>query len=356
MPPISLMVKPASALCNMSCAYCFYHSLAQQRESYSYGMMTENTAEEVIKKALTYAGGAPMYLSFQGGEPLLRGKEFFRFVLATVGRNNTANSPVTLALQTNGQLIDDDWCRIFAEGDWLIGLSLDGDEVSNINRIDKEGKPVFHSTLAAAALLQKHSIPFNILSVVTEGSAKRIRSIYKFLTSRGFKHMQFIPCLKPLGGKPNGFCITKKTYGDYLISLFRLYLDDIRRGNYISVRQLDNFVLLANGRPAEQCGMNGKCGTQFVIEGDGTVFPCDFFCLDEYKLGNINNGKFSDFAVHPKMLQFVKESTKENDKCKKCKFFALCKGGCKRERSDVDKCEGYKKFFSYALPHLKNIR
>lgn len=356
MPPISVMVKPSSSLCNMSCTYCFYHSLSKQRESVSYGMMSEKTVEGVIKKALEFADGSQVYLSFQGGEPLLRGIDFFEFVFKTVRDLNTLRSPVTLALQTNGLLIDEKWCKLFKKADWLIGLSLDGDELNNINRIDNSGNPVFERTLAAAKLMQKFGVHFNILTVVTEQSAKNIANIYNFLTAQGFRYLQFIPCLKPFGSEASPLTINEKTYGNYLIELFILYLGDIKRGRYVSVRQLDNLVLLSKGRPSEQCGMNGTCSSQFVVEGDGTVFPCDFYCLDEYRLGNINDNDFTELSANPIRIAFLKSSINVKDECKKCQYLTLCRGGgCKREKLDFDKCNGYRQFLTYALPHLKKI-
>lgn len=349
------MVKPSSSLCNMSCKYCFYHSLARQRESYSYGQMSFETIERVIYEALKFAAGGPFYLSFQGGEPLLRGKEFFRFVLDKIREHNKKHSPVALAVQTNGLHIDDEWCRLFLEGNFLVGLSLDGEEEDNINRVDNAGNPVFGKVLASAKLLQRYGVDFNVLCVVTERAAKNIARIYKFFASQGFRHLQFIPCLKPLGSGYSPFCITERTYGDYLITLFDLYLEDIRNGNYVSVRHLDNFALLAKGQRAEQCGMNGTCGAQFVVEGDGTVFPCDFYCLDEFKLGNINETTFSDIARLAKFWQFIKGSASESRKCLSCAYYNLCRGGCKRERIDLEKCAAYKRFFDYALPALRKI-
>lgn len=202
---------------------------------------------------------------------MLRGIDFFEYVYKTIHDCNTLHSPIVLALQTNGLLIDEEWCKLLKKADWLIGLSLDGDELNNINRIDNSGNPVFYRTLDAAKLMQKFSINFNILTVVTQQSAKNISNIYKFLTAQGFIYLQFIPCLKPFGSQASPLTINDNTYGDFLIELFKLYLADIKRGRYVSVRQLDNLVLLSKGRPAEQCGMNGACSSQFIVEGDGTV-------------------------------------------------------------------------------------
>ena len=121
MPPISIMIKPASSTCNMRCKYCFYNDVAKNRETPSHGAMSLQTAETVVKKAFAYADGNPVWFNFQGGEPLLAGKAFFRATLNLISRANIKNSPVFLGIQTNGTLIDDEWCEIFKTGDFLVG-------------------------------------------------------------------------------------------------------------------------------------------------------------------------------------------------------------------------------------------
>lgn len=357
MPPISIMIKPASSTCNMRCKYCFYNDVAKNRETPSHGAMSLQTAETVVKKAFAYADGNPVWFNFQGGEPLLAGKTFFRATLNLISRANIKNSPVFLGIQTNGTLIDDEWCEIFKTNDFLVGLSLDGDETANVNRVDKDGNPTFQKVVAAAKLLQKHNVNFNILTVLTKDVAMRIGKIYPFFTSQGFKRLQFIPCLKPLSGEVENpdFYLDEKSYALFLLSAFALYQKDMANGYYTSIRQFDNFVRLAHFERAEQCGMNGHCTHQFVIESDGSVYPCDFYCTDEYLLGNISDNDFFTLEHTNKAVEFIKESLVVDETCKSCEYYMLCKGGCKRERRDVEKCKAYKTFFRFALPYLKNM-
>lgn len=370
---ISIMLKPASSNCNLRCKYCFYNSLSSQREMPSHGLMSEKTLRVTLKKAFDFAGNDRVMLSFQGGEPLLAGKDFFRKLHEIILQLNVNRAPVSIGIQTNGTLIDDEWCSIFKRGGYLVGLSLDGDELADSLRIDANGNQTFHRVLESAKLMQKYGVNFNILTVLTKQVANRIVPIYNFFKKQKFKHLQFIPMLKPLrldeSGKPS--CV--KTYGEpfpsedenyvmsgddyyeFLQKCFSLYLKDCMDGKYTSVRQFDNFVRLAHFQNCEQCGMEGHCCHQFVIEGDGEVYPCDFYCLDCYDMGNINDTDFFALSKHPVAVEFIKESMVVEEKCKTCKYFAMCKNGCKRERIDIDKCEAYKKFFAYALPHLQRI-
>ena len=375
MPPVSLMIKPASSNCNLRCKYCFYHDLASCREMPSHGMMTLNTLEDILKKAFEFADGSMVMISFQGGEPLLAGKDFFRGFAAMLPRLNTKRSAVHVGVQTNGTLIDEEWCDIFLKNRYLVGLSLDGDAVTNVLRIDAKGEDTFDRVYSAAKMLQAKKVDFNILTVITKPVVDNISRVYSFFRKNKFKHLQFIPCLKPLGMPKadtpesfyeNGdeaenmmnaedFHINAEDYEIFLKKAFSLYTRDYIDGRYTSIRLFDNFVRLAHSQRAEQCGMNGHCTHQYVIEADGEVYPCDFYCTDEYSLGNILDTDFAKLERSPKAIKFIEESLGIEEKCKECNYYRLCKNGCKRERIDLDKCTAYKNFFPYALPHLKRM-
>ena len=346
MPSVSIMLKPASSLCNMRCEYCFYHSLAGQRSAPSHGMMSGDTLKNVIEKAFAYADGAPVSLSFQGGEPLLAGKDFFRLAEQLLRTLNRKRSRVSVGVQTNGTLLDDEWCDMFTRFGWLVGLSLDGDRNHNAMRVFEDGTPSFDAAYSAAKLLEKHRTPFNILAVLTRPVAENIERVYAFFRRNKFRHLQFIPVLRPLGGEEakedDGVSLTPAAYLNFLKKAFSLYMKDMIDGRYTSIR-------------AEQCGMNGGCSQQFVVEGDGAVYPCDFYCLDEYLMGNINESSFEELAESPVAVKFLEEGSVLPEKCKGCKYLRMCNGGCKRERIDIDKCEAYTEFFDYALPHLKRM-
>lgn len=352
MPELSIMIKPASSMCNLRCKYCFYHSLAGARESFSYGYMTESVAESVISKALDFADGESVYFAFQGGEPLFAGKTWFENFVLKVKQYNKKNSRIYYALQTNGTLIDDAFAEFFAQNGFLIGVSLDGDQSANRYRLDANLNYTFPKVINALNILKKYNVDFNILSVATGWSADHIEEIYRYFKSQGFRYIQFIPCLRPFADdSENELYMTVGQYADFLIRGFNMYVKDYVRGEYTSVRIFDNFVNLYLGNKAEQCGMCGYCSHQFVIESNGNVYPCDFYCLDEWLLGNILTSDFRALAHTDKAIDFIKESLILPEKCKQCRFYALCRGGgCKRSRQDRDYCQAYKMFFSTCLP------
>lgn len=355
MPALSIMIKPASSMCNLRCKYCFYHSIADSREEFSYGVMQPRIADKLIADALEFAGGESIYFAFQGGEPLFAGMEYFRHFVDTVNRLNVGKSAIYYSLQTNGTLIDEAWADFFRANDFLIGLSLDGDQDANRYRVDADLNYTFPRVMQSAKLLREKKVEFNILIVTTGWTADHIEQVYRFLTEQGFRYLQFIPCLRPFGSnEESDLYMTVKQYGDFLIRLFNLYVKDYVRGKYVSVRQLDNWVRLYLGGRPEQCGVGGHCSHQFVVEGNGNVYPCDFYCLDEWLLGNIEESGFQTLAHTPRAIEFIRESLPVPQKCRTCRYYALCRaGGCKRSRADRDYCEAYRMFFDAVLPMFR---
>ena len=352
MPPLSIMVKPASSLCNLRCRYCFYHDVSAHRALPSFGRMTGETAEMLIRKALDFANGESVAFTFQGGEPLLAGLAFFRRFVQTVKAFNQKNSPIFFGLQTNGTLLTDAWADFFRENDFLIGLSLDGDRPMNRFRVDANGKNTYGKIMDAAGILQAHKVRFNILTVLTGACADNIDTVWNSFVQKGFRYLQFIPCLRPFGDKSeSALYMTERQYARFLIHGFNAYVREYVRGNYISVRYFDNLVRLYLGDPPEQCGMCGHCMHQFVAEGNGNIYPCDFYCTDTWLLGNIRETDFDTLAHSERATAFLRESLAVPDACKACKYYALCRsGGCKRMRQDRNYCAAYKAFFDSCLP------
>ena len=351
MEHLTVMIKPSSSLCNMRCRYCFYCDVAENRDTKSYGIMTDATAANIIEKVFDAAKRSVSFI-FQGGEPTLAGLDFFKSFVESVNILNKSSIKVFYSIQTNGLDISEDFAGFFAANNFLVGLSLDGNkETHDFMRIDAVGNPTHNRVMKTAKLFNKYKVEYNILVVVTANTVKHIEKIYGFFKTGGFKYLQFIPCLAPLGSEP--FCLphalTPLLYEDFLTRLFKLYYADFMAGNYISIRFFDNLVNIAAGQRSEQCGMLGYCPGQLVIEADGSVFPCDFYCVDNWKLGNINEMSIDEISITDKMKAFCMSSLYEDEKCRVCGVFDFCRGGCRRDRDlSVDGTAG-ENIYCYAL-------
>lgn len=306
MPPVNVLIKPASSACNMTCAYCFYRDVASHRQEGFQGMLSPRLMEEVVAGAMEFAEHSCSFL-FQGGEPTLAGLDFYRQVVELVKKHEKPGVKVSYAIQTNAFRLDEEWCAFFKEHDFLVGVSLDGPaELHNLNRTDPAQNGTFNDVMRSVALLKKHGVTFNILCVLTGKNARSIERIYRFFRKQGLDHIQFIPCLEPLGQERGRerYHLSVEEYGEFLIRVFDLWFQDLLSGQYVSIRHIDNWLQILLGGQPEACGMVGRCSIQFVVEGDGGVYPCDFYVLDELRLGTVGENSFAEMAQSAAARQF----------------------------------------------------
>lgn len=369
MPPLSLLIKPASGICDLDCTYCFYHDIMNKREQESYGFMKPDTLEQIIRKALDYAEGSCTF-GFQGGEPILAGLDFFKKVIFLQReyqqKNPQKNLLITNTVQTNGRRIDKEWAAFLKENQFLVGISLDGTrDTHDRYRRTPAGKGTFQDVINAIRLFNEYQVEYNVLTVVNRDTAAGIKQIYDFYKEQGFDYLQFIPCLDPFEEKRGGqeYSLTPKLYGQFLCEFFDLWYEDMNRGKPVYIRQFENYILMLLGNPAESCDMNGHCSLQHVIESNGNVYPCDFFVMDRYLLGNIREHGFPELRQRYEDSRFYQESLDRSDECSRCKYFCLCRNGCKRNRIMDEQgqyqknyfCDSYKMFFGYCMERLIEI-
>ena len=365
MPPLSLLIKPASSLCNLRCNYCFYNSLSSKRKIQCYGVMKEEVLEELIKRVLKEGSGHCSF-AFQGGEPTLAGLDFFEKVVKFQKKYNYKNLKIYNSLQTNGILINEEWADFFKRNNFLVGLSLDGPkDVHDLNRKDYKSFPTFNKVERTSKLLKKYGVDFNILCVVTSSTSKKIDKIYKYFKEQDFRFIQFINCLDPLYEERGSYNYSLK-YEDYTIflkRLFDLWYEDFLRGKIISIRYFDSLLEKILIGKSSSCGMNGSCTCQYVIEGDGSVYPCDFYVLDKWNLGNIRDKTMKELFECKENKEFIEKSLKVSKECELCKWFYLCRGGCRRDRDFKEEdslglnyyCRSYKEFFEYSYERLLEV-
>lgn len=361
---LSLLIKPASSLCNLRCRYCFYHDVAAIREHPSYGVMGPEVMGHLINRAFDAASSVTF--AFQGGEPTLAGLPYFVRFAEAVNAVKPQGAAVQYAIQTNGAAITEEFARFFHDNCFLVGLSLDGPKALHDGmRRDGQGGGSWQRAMAAARLFNQTAVEYNILSVVTAETARHAGQVYRFFKDQGFRYLQFIPCLDALGAVPfsEKHSLTPDRYARFLIELFGLWADDVEAGSGVSIRFFDNLLQMAAGYPPEQCGMQGHCNGQLVVESDGSLYPCDFYCVDNWRIGNIAEMTFGEAYASPVMARFMETSVFEDAKCRICPWFRLCRGGCRRDRDNMADgvagenryCEALRQFFAVAAPRLPGL-
>ena len=362
MPPVSVLIKPASGSCNLRCSYCFYTDEVSRRAAHGCGVMSDETMECLIRRIFESAE-TQVSIGFQGGEPLLAGLAYYERFTRLAAAYNRRGVPVQYSIQTNGLLLDEDWAAFFRRHDFLVGISVDGlRETHDANRVDPAGGGSYGQVAAAIARLERRGVPFNILTVVNAQTAPRIREIYRDYMARGWVYQQYIPCLDPLGETPGGhpWSLTADAYGTFLCELFDLWYEDRRNGVFVYNRYFENLAALLLRYPTEACGMSGCCTVNLTVEADGSVYPCDFYALDELLLGNIRESSLEKLRDAENARRFVETSRRIDPACLGCESLALCRGGCRRSRQLTSLwepgpnalCKAFQRFFPYAVPRL----
>jgi uncharacterized protein len=364
-----IMAKPTGSACNLNCAYCFF---LKKEELYpgSNFRMSEEVLEAYIQQLLEAHQVPQVTVAWQGGEPTLMGLDFFRRSIELQEKYRRPGTLIENTFQTNGVLLDAEWCRFFRENGFLIGLSLDGPkEQHDFYRKDKGGRGTWERAVKAARLLQKHGVEFNVLCTVNARNADHPLEVYRFFRDELDVHyLQFIPIVerKNESGFQEGDEVTDRSvrpekWGRFLIEIFDEWVKrDVGR----------TFVLNFDGALAGWLGMAGTvcifgptCGLGMALEHNGDLYSCDHFVEPDYYLGNIRQTPLSELVNSEKQRQFGQDKRDNLSRyCRQCRYLFACHGECPKNRFTKTKagdrngnylCSGYKAFFAHADGHMR---
>lgn len=343
MKHISVLIKPISSLCNLRCSYCFYANISSLREVRSFGKMTKEVTGKMIRNIyLDLDEDDEVTFAFQGGEPTMAGLTYFRDFIDTV-KAQAKKVKVHYSIQTNGTIVNEKWCAFFKQNEFLVGLSIDGQaHQHDLNRVDPKGKGTFQRVLQTKELFDEYEIEYNILCVLTNSLAKDAKNVFRFIQEQKIAYIQFIPCLADLDAEENSiYALTPEGFASFYHQLFCCWLDELENGNYISIKLFDDLINLLVKRQVTACGILGNCRVQYVIEADGSVYPCDFYVLDEYRMGYIQKQTLKELFEQEVSKEFLCNRLSLPDKCYDCTFKPICGGGCKRMKDVMYVDEGY---------------
>jgi uncharacterized protein len=356
----SLLIKPASAVCNLDCEYCFYLDRdADPYKALPARRMSEETLERLVDTYLFYSYPQSVF-AFQGGEPTLAGLPFFEKLVALQQQYGRGGQAVSNSLQTNAVLLDQNWCELFRSYSWLLGVSLDGPEdVNDLYRFNKERRGTWKRVMESIALLKKNSVDFNILCVLNQANVGRPKELYRFYRSIGIDNIQFIPLAEFDGaGNPLPFTISPEQYGRFLCEVFELWWPERRK---VRIRMFDNIAEALAGQKPGNCTMHETCDSYVVVEYNGDVYPCDFFVESGWKLGNITLDSWAEIARRARRYSFASKKTLAHPECQVCEYQSICHGGCPKFRHGPQKrfedldyfCQAYKMIFGKSVGPLR---
>ncbi len=358
-----ILAKPTGAICNLDCKYCFFLSKEQLYPGSRF-RMPDDVLETYLRQYIQAQRGPEVDIAWQGGEPTLMGLEFFQRAVELAEQFKRPGQTVRYSMQTNGMLLNADWCRFFRDNRFLIGLSLDGPRaLHDAYRVDKGGHGSFDKVMRAARLLQEHQADFNILTTVHAANADYPLEVYRFLRDEvGTQYIQFIPIVERANatGFQEGNTVTERSvgaeqFGRFLITIFDEW---VRRDvGQVFVQTFD--VALGNwlGAPPSLCIFAPTCGNALALEHTGDLYSCDHFVEPNYLLGNIKDKPMIELVASDQQRQFGRDKQETLPRyCRECEVRFACHGECPKNRfietPDGEPglnylCAGYKAFFNH---------
>jgi len=388
-----VMAKPVGSTCNLDCTYCYYLSKETLPKGPGTGRMSDETLELFIQQYIAGVTGDEVVFSWQGGEPTLLGLEFFRKVVALEKQHARPGQRIENDLQTNGTLLNTEWCEFLKAHRFLVGLSIDGPrEIHDHYRVTKGGRPTFDQVFAAAKLLQRHGVPFNTLTCVHRFNGRRPVDVYRFLRDELHStHIQFIPIVEhktfertapqtwnraelPKDGEPEArpghpnsivtdWSVDPDDWGYFLCRVFDRWLD--RDVGKVMVNHFETLVAQHLGLPSQMCIYSEVCGKAVAVENDGSVYACDHYVYPEYRLGNLKSQPLGGMVFSPGQAQFgYAKSASLPRYCRQCPYLTDCWGECPKNRiiraPDGEPglnylCRGFKQYFAHAIPEVERI-
>jgi serine-type anaerobic sulfatase-maturating enzyme len=380
-PSFHVMGKPTGAVCNLDCKYCFFLSKDTLYPDSAF-RMTDDVLEAYVKQVIESQREPHITIAWQGGEPTLMGLEFFRRAMTLVHKYQDPRTTLEHTIQTNGVLLNEEWCEFLRGNNFLVGLSVDGPrEIHDTYRVDKGGGPTFDKVMRAARLMQKHNVEFNILCTVHAANVDHPLEVYRFLRDELKTHfMQFIPIVERVTpelleiandgwGEGNharplytqkGSLVTERTvkseqWGQFLTAIF----DEWVRHDVgdVFIQLFESTLASWMGLPASLCIFAKTCGNALALEHNGDLYSCDHFVEPKFLLGNIKEQHLVQLVASDKQRKFGNDKQDTLPRyCQECEVKFACNGECPRNRfiqtPDGEPglnylCAGYKAFFKH---------
>ncbi len=362
-----VFVKPVGALCNLRCQYCYYlekKSLYPDRIQY---LMDNDLLEIYIKQHIQASGQNIINFSWHGGEPLLAGRDFFTNVIELQRRYKPEGSIVVNGIQTNGTLLDNDWCEFLASEGFIIGLSIDGTEVMHdLFRRTVNNEKTSHLVIQGVKLLKKYGIIPELLCVVNSENVAYPLEIYHYFKKLGAKYITFLPLVEPRPGSLTGASnnsVPPYEFGLFLSIIFDEWVEkDIGE---VKIQIFEEAARTAFHQEHTLCIFKEKCGGVPVIEFNGDFYSCDHYVDNAHKLGNIRDNSLSYYLDSDTQKSFGEAKSDSLPRyCIECEVKEMCNGECPKNRfvksPDGESglnylCPGYKHFFNHCRPFVNAI-
>jgi len=363
--PFVVMAKPVGPVCNLKCSYCYYLETRRFYTRPHRFRMSEDLLETYVRQYIAASPGPTVQFVWHGGEPTLAGIDFYRHAVELQKRYLPQGWTCWNNLQTNGVLLDDEWCSFLADAHFDVGLSIDGTPwLHDACRKDLRGSGTHECVVAAIRRLQRHGIQPDLLCVVTSAVAKEPINVYRELRNLGTGWIQFIPIVQRApDGQMTPESVTSEAYGRFLCTVFDEWIHhDLGK---LEIQFFAEMSLVWSGGTANVCWMAPRCGRVLIVEHDGSVYSCDHFVTPEHRIGDLKTSLLSALVDSRVQRRFGDDKRDRLPaQCRACSWLTVCNGGCPKDRFALAEdgepglnylCSGLRQFFAHAEKPLKQV-
>ena len=362
-----VFAKPAGAVCNLGCHYCYYLEKERLYPEEGAFRMPDDILEAYIVQHIQAASSAVIRFSWHGGEPTVLGLDYFRKIVALQRKYQPANQRIANGIQTNGTLLDEEWRRFLSAEGFAVGLSLDGpQDMHDLYRTTKGGRSTHKQAMRGYRLLRRHRINNDVLCVVNAHNVQHPLRVYRFFKEIKARYVSFLPLVErqpDAEGEVSPRSVTAEAWGVFLCEIFDAWRDqDIGQ---IKVQIFEEAARTAFGQDHALCIFRKTCGDIPVVEHNGDFFSCDHFVDAEHLLGNIRETPLADLLESPAQRAFGQAKLDTLPRhCRACEVRAMCNGECPKNRFIQTPtgeaglnylCAGYKRFFAHCRPFVTQL-
>lgn len=319
---IQHIVLQPTTLCNLNCGYCYLPE--RQKNSYMHVGIPVAIASSLSNLDHT------IEILWHGGEPLVVGITRFRQLLEPFEQLRQKKL-VRHSIQTNATLITDEWCGLFKEFGFTIGVSIDGPAQHNYRRVAWDEKPAFNSIIRGIEKLKEHKIGFGVIAVVSDVNATNAREFYDFFRQLGCYNLA-INIEEKEGHNRFSKIIDNKKICDFWDRLFQAW----RECPNLVIREFDlvlGWLRSLSGLAEETSPKKSDLWPTVSTAGDVVVMSPEFIAAnpserDQFIVGNVMNDPLPLLVEQSLTAWYVHDILAGIVLCQQqCAYFSFC-GGC----------------------------
>ncbi len=263
--------------CDLACDHCYVYEAADQSWRGRPTVISDEVVSQAARRLADYASARSLpgvQIVLHGGEPLLAGHARLRRVITELRQALDGVCRLDLRIHTNGVLLSEQLCELFAEHGVKVGVSIDGDRAANDrHRRYADGRSSYDKVIRAIGLLRTgrfRHLYAGLLCTIDVANDPVV--VYESLMDLKPPRIDFLLPHATWDHPPVRTPAADSEYADWLIPIFERWVKD---GRPARIRTFDSILSTLRGGESltEALGL-GPVGL-VVIETDGSYEQVD---------------------------------------------------------------------------------